>query len=50
MNAHETRKFEELLRLYSKLHEEEHDRVRISISGKQYLVQNQQVSREKQSK
>ena len=49
MNARETWKFEELLQLYSTLIEEEHDRVRISISGKRFLVQNRHVSREVKS-
>lgn len=43
MHSYETSNFAQLINLYPLLKDEEQDRIKIFISGKQFLVQNRQV-------
>jgi hypothetical protein len=43
MNSFERSNFTELITLHSLLKDEQRDRITITISGKQFIVQNRQV-------
>ncbi len=43
MNARETFNFEQLIKFYPLLKDEQQDRITILISGKKFIVQNRKV-------
>ncbi len=43
MNVQIASNFEQLIKLYPLLKDEQQDRIKIKISGKEFIVQNRQV-------